>query len=179
MREPRTVNPSLNWPRLLLVAAAMLIATTAASAQDRMALDSVEHVRAALEKPASRLTLVDRQPDFSVHIEKKRPMQDIFEIPPWQLRPVLWVGFIRRDRADRRCPGHASAGLAICFPDECPRVQVGDQQEVRGFYLLGEQPMIVCDQDADGLRSGGGSFHLSAEGVQPKCALLVSACEGA
>jgi len=84
------VNPSLNWPRVLLVAAAMSIVSTAAYAQDRMALDSVEHVRAALEKPPSRLTLVDRQPDFSVLIEKKRPMQDIFEIPPWQLPPIGW-----------------------------------------------------------------------------------------
>jgi len=55
-----------------------------------MALDSIEHVRAALAKPPSRLTLADRKPDFSVTIEKKRPMQDIFEIPPWQLPPLGW-----------------------------------------------------------------------------------------
>ena len=84
------MNPSLNWPRALLVAAAMAIVSAAASAQDQMALDSVEHVRAALEKPPARLTLVDRKPDFSVTIEKKRPMQDIFEIPPWQLPPLGW-----------------------------------------------------------------------------------------
>jgi hypothetical protein len=52
--------------------------------------DSVERVRVALAKPPSRLTLIDRQPDFTVHIEKKRPMQDIFEIPPWQLPPIGW-----------------------------------------------------------------------------------------
>lgn len=60
------------------------------AAQADVAPDSLERVRAALAKPPSRLTLVDRQPDFSVHIEKKRPMQDIFEIPPWQLPPIGW-----------------------------------------------------------------------------------------
>src|SRR5439155_13540084 len=60
------------------------------AANGQTSLDSVEHIRAALEKPPTRLTLVDRKPDFSVHIEKKRPMQDIFEIPPWQLPPIGW-----------------------------------------------------------------------------------------
>jgi hypothetical protein len=60
------------------------------AAEDQMSLDSVGHIRAALDKPPSRLTLVDRKPDFSVTIEKKRPMQDIFEIPPWQLPPLGW-----------------------------------------------------------------------------------------
>jgi len=60
------------------------------SAQRVEGLDSVEHVRAALEKPPSRLTLTERKADFSVTIEKKRPMQDIFEIPPWQLPPIGW-----------------------------------------------------------------------------------------
>jgi hypothetical protein len=59
--------------------------------------ESVDRVRAALEKPPSKLTLQDRTPDFSVHIEKRRPMQDIFDIPPWQLPPIGWrppaVGF--------------------------------------------------------------------------------------
>ena len=84
------MNPSLNLARVLLAAAAMLVVSPSARAQDQMALDSIEHVRAALEKPPSRLTLIDRKPDFSVHIEKKRPMQDIFEIPPWQLPPIGW-----------------------------------------------------------------------------------------
>jgi len=59
--------------------------------------ESVDRVRAALQKPPSKLTLQDRTPDFSVHIEKRRPMQDIFDIPPWQLEPRGWqppgVGF--------------------------------------------------------------------------------------
>ena len=59
--------------------------------------ESVDRVRAALEKPPSKLTLKERTPDFSVHIEKRRPMQDIFDIPPWQLEPRGWqppaIGF--------------------------------------------------------------------------------------
>jgi hypothetical protein len=58
---------------------------------------SADRVRAALEKPPSKLTLQERPPDFSVHIEKRRPMQDIFDVPPWQLEPHGWqppaVGF--------------------------------------------------------------------------------------
>jgi hypothetical protein len=59
--------------------------------------ETVDRVRAALEKPPSKLTLKERTPDFSVHIEKRRPMQDIFDIPPWQLEPRGWqppaIGF--------------------------------------------------------------------------------------
>jgi hypothetical protein len=89
----------------LRAALATLFAVAAAisvSAQETLRLDadayrsglapdgSVDRVRAALQKPPSKLTLIDRQPDFTVHIEKKRPMQDIFEIPPWQLPPIGW-----------------------------------------------------------------------------------------
>jgi len=80
---------------LAMVAARPLAAQQAADASEPGSqrvegFDSVDRVRAALAKPASRLTLVDRKPDFTVHIEKKRPMQDIFEIPPWQLPPLGW-----------------------------------------------------------------------------------------
>jgi hypothetical protein len=51
---------------------------------------SIEHLRAQLAKPPSKLTLEERVPDFSVHIEKRPPMQDIFDIPPWQLPPLGW-----------------------------------------------------------------------------------------
>jgi len=79
----------------------ILLLTVAAFAQEAPRLDAearsapaaqgaVDRVRAALQKPPSKLTLIDRQPDFTVHIEKKRPMQDIFEIPPWQLPPIGW-----------------------------------------------------------------------------------------
>jgi hypothetical protein len=54
-------------------------------------------VRAKLENPPSKLKLQPRVPDFSVHIEQRRPMQDIFDVPPWATAPVGWqppaVGF--------------------------------------------------------------------------------------
>src|SRR5262249_33160826 len=40
---------------------------------------SIEHLRAELAKPPSKLTLQDRVPDFTVHIEKRPPMADIFD----------------------------------------------------------------------------------------------------
>jgi hypothetical protein len=57
----------------------------------------VERVRAALRKPASKLTVPEVKADFSVHIEERRPLQEIFDTPPWQLPPIGWrppaVGF--------------------------------------------------------------------------------------
>ena len=56
-----------------------------------------ERVRAALQKPSSKLTLPEVKADFSVHIEERRPLQEIFDTPPWQLPPIGWrppaVGF--------------------------------------------------------------------------------------
>src|SRR5207247_11060510 len=53
--------------------------------------------RAALEKPASSLMLADRKPDFTVHIEARHPLHEVFESPPWALPHVEWrppaVGF--------------------------------------------------------------------------------------
>jgi len=63
----------------------VLLLAVVARAQEPLRLDadaprsgqardgSVDRVRAALEKPPSKLTLQDRTPDFSVHIEKRRP----------------------------------------------------------------------------------------------------------
>jgi hypothetical protein len=76
----------------LACASTLTLAQTPTAATDG-ALDRVEdvdRVRAALERPPSKLTLKDRTPDFSVHIEKRRPMQDIFDNPPWQLPPIGW-----------------------------------------------------------------------------------------
>jgi hypothetical protein len=50
----------------------------------------VERVRAALEKPPSKLTVSEVRADFSVHIEVRRPLQDIFDKPVWQLPPIGW-----------------------------------------------------------------------------------------
>ena len=50
----------------------------------------VDRVRAALEKPPSKLSVPEVHADFRVHIEVRRPLQDIFDKPPWQLPPIGW-----------------------------------------------------------------------------------------
>ena len=84
--------------RRLAIVALFIAASGAAAAQDNASTaDALDRLRTALAKPPSRLTLTERVPDFTVHIEKRRPMQDIFDIPPWQLPPIGWrppaVGF--------------------------------------------------------------------------------------
>jgi len=68
----------------ICVLAATLIgaATTPASAQQTVPV-SVERVRAALQKPSPKLTFEHRQPDSSIHIQERRPLDDLFDIPLW------------------------------------------------------------------------------------------------
>jgi hypothetical protein len=77
---------------LAFAAAAAVRAQTAITADEPAShrVDDVDRVRAALEKPPSKLALQQRTPDFTVHIEKRRPMQDIFDVPLWQLPPIGW-----------------------------------------------------------------------------------------
>ena len=49
---------------------------------------SVERVRAALLKPPPRFIVERRQADFRVHIEERRPFEDLFDVPIWET-PVL------------------------------------------------------------------------------------------
>jgi hypothetical protein len=72
-----------------------VLVAAAASAHAQQPADSLERVRAALTKPASHLTLRERPPDFTVHIEERRPLQDIFEVPPWASPTPDFGGFTR------------------------------------------------------------------------------------
>jgi hypothetical protein len=82
--------------RVIACLACVLVAAAAsARAQDKDPADSLQRVRAALTKPASRLTLTERPPDFTVHIEERRPLQDIFEVPPWAAPAPDFGGFTR------------------------------------------------------------------------------------
>jgi len=56
---------------------------------------AVERVRAALARPPSHLILTERPPDFTVHIEERRPLQDIFDVPPWASPTLVFGGFTR------------------------------------------------------------------------------------
>jgi hypothetical protein len=83
MRRP------LRTPWLIATFAASTIA--AASAQEPSGTAaSLARVRAALNRPPSKLALNDRPPDFTVHIETRPPMADIFDVPAWATDPVGW-----------------------------------------------------------------------------------------
>ena len=58
-----------------------------ARAQQAPADDSFEHIREALQQPSSGLSLELPEADFSVYIEQRRPLQDIFDRPPWVTVP--------------------------------------------------------------------------------------------
>lgn len=59
-------------------------------AQESAPADSVDRVRAKLQRPPSKLTLQQKTPDFRVHIETRRPLQEIFDVPAWATDPVGW-----------------------------------------------------------------------------------------
>jgi len=58
----------------------------AAHAQQPAADDSFERIREALQRPPA-LSLDLPKADFRIEIEQHRPMQDIFEQPPWVTPP--------------------------------------------------------------------------------------------
>lgn len=86
----------LRTPLLTATLAISTIATASAQEPSGTAA-SLARVRAALNRPPSKLTLKDRPPDFTVHIETRPPMADIFDVPAWATDPVGWqppgVGF--------------------------------------------------------------------------------------
>jgi hypothetical protein len=86
-RRPVTIRTRC---ALLVVSLTLAIAPSIAAQEQAPAVESVDHVRAALAKPPSRLTLTSRMPDFTVRIETRRPMQDIFDKPLWATDPVGW-----------------------------------------------------------------------------------------
>jgi hypothetical protein len=72
-------------------------AIAAPRAQDAASAVSLDRVRSALERPPSKLTLVERKPDFTVQVVWHHRFHEIFDVPPWQLDPIGWrppaVGF--------------------------------------------------------------------------------------
>jgi len=63
---------------VLLIAGAI----GAPAAQQRDA-GSVERIRVALAKSPSSLTLKARPPDFTMEVHERRPLQEVFDTPPW------------------------------------------------------------------------------------------------
>jgi hypothetical protein len=66
-------------------------------AQEPAPDQSLERMRAVLQKRPLRLTPVEPEANFKIRIEAIHPMHDIFEKPAWQLDPIGWqppgVGF--------------------------------------------------------------------------------------
>jgi hypothetical protein len=66
-------------------------------AQEPAPDQSLERMRAVLQKRPLKLTPVEPEANFKIHIEAIHPMHDIFDKPPWQLDPIGWqppgVGF--------------------------------------------------------------------------------------
>jgi hypothetical protein len=66
-------------------------------AQEPAPDQSLERMRAVLQKRPLKLTPVEPEANFKIHIEAIHPMHDIFEKPAWQLDPIGWqppaVGF--------------------------------------------------------------------------------------
>jgi hypothetical protein len=82
----------------LALAAVMTFGGAATSrAQDAKPDPSLERMRAVLQRTPLRLTPVEAEANFKIHIEAIHPMHDIFEKPAWQLDPVGWqppaIGF--------------------------------------------------------------------------------------
>jgi hypothetical protein len=110
--------------RCLPLLAFSVWATAAVCAQETSPVDGVDRVRARLQKPPSKLTLQQRTPDFTVHIEKRRPMQDIFAVPAWATDPIGWqpprIGFdllsvfrsLKRGHDARRARAEVNAAVA-------------------------------------------------------------------
>jgi hypothetical protein len=84
-------------PALWLALAMTLGAAASARAQEPAPDQSLERMRAVLQKRPLQLTPVEPEANFKIHIEAIHPMHDIFEKPPWQLDPIGWqppgVGF--------------------------------------------------------------------------------------
>jgi hypothetical protein len=81
-----------------------------AHAQQTPAADSFARIRDALQKPPSRLLLDLPEADFSVYIEQRRPLQDIFERPPWVSPPPEFPAPPGSNR-----DAHDSAAVGVSF----------------------------------------------------------------
>jgi hypothetical protein len=135
-------------PAVTLVGALCVAAVATLSAQEQpTTAESLDRLRAALARPPSKLTLKERTPDFTVHIEKRRPMADIFDVPPWATGPVGWqppslgfdllslVRYVAKGAADAK-RGHdlrlAREDVQQSIADYCAALPTDDAQTPSG-----------------------------------------------
>lgn len=67
----------------LLLTTCLAIGGAASAGAQGVSDDALARVREQLQKPASTLVLDVRQADYTVYIEGRRPLADVFETPPW------------------------------------------------------------------------------------------------
>ena len=82
----------------IALALALIVAGSAAPRAQEPAPDqSLARMKAVLQRAPLRMTPVEAEANFKIHIEAIHPMHDIFEKPAWQLDPIGWqppaVGF--------------------------------------------------------------------------------------
>ena len=87
------MKASALWLTLAIICGGGLVVRAQEPAPDQ----SLDRMRAVLQKRPLKLTPVEPEANFKIHIEALHPMHDIFEKPPWQLDPIGWqppgVGF--------------------------------------------------------------------------------------
>jgi hypothetical protein len=67
--------------------ACLLLGATASAQQPTYW--SAERVRAALLKPPPKLIVETREPNFRVHVQERRPFDDLFEVRLWETPAVV------------------------------------------------------------------------------------------
>jgi len=103
----------------LWLALAMTFGTAAVPRAQEPAPDqSLERMRAVLQRTPLRLTPVEPEANFKIHIEAIHPMHDIFEKPPWQLDPGSPR---RRTRSGRATSGSRARKCGAPSPSTAPR----------------------------------------------------------
>jgi hypothetical protein len=82
---------------LAIASALMLCGAAAPRAQQAAADPALERMKAVLQRTPLRLTPVEPEANFKIHIEAIHPMHEIFDRPAWQLDPIGWqppgIGF--------------------------------------------------------------------------------------
>jgi hypothetical protein len=65
----------------------LAICSAATASAQEMSDESLARIRERLQQPPSKLTLYFPKADFSVYVEGRRPLADVFEPPPWVTVP--------------------------------------------------------------------------------------------
>jgi hypothetical protein len=73
-----------------LILALLAAASSPVNGQEPAPDQSLDRMKAVLQKKPLRLDVPDVQPTFKIEIKAIHPMHEIFEKPPWQLPPILW-----------------------------------------------------------------------------------------